>query len=225
MKTMIKGMLAATMLTAAAGALPGAAQAAVIIKTFAAGSGIAVTNSIDGVYLNVVTGVTGASSGAVAGYDINVYNNGGGLTFYGAASPYGVLATGTAGTLAVAQRLNVGATVSSTSTGFYNQFQTVGTAFQGTTGVSYVGFRFLNEVTGATNYGYLQLTTTSGDGFPATITGYAYDNAGLGLTVAAIAPTASAVPEPATWGMMILGFGMIGAAARSRKVKTTVKFA
>ncbi len=36
---------------------------------------------------------------------------------------------------------------------------------------------------------------------------------------------ASAVPEPATWGMMILGFGMIGAAARSRKVKTSVRFA
>ncbi len=37
--------------------------------------------------------------------------------------------------------------------------------------------------------------------------------------------TASAVPEPATWGMMIVGFGMIGAASRSRKVKTTVSFA
>lgn len=37
--------------------------------------------------------------------------------------------------------------------------------------------------------------------------------------------SASAVPEPATWGMMILGFGMIGAAARSRKVKTSVRFA
>ena len=36
---------------------------------------------------------------------------------------------------------------------------------------------------------------------------------------------APAVPEPATWGMMILGFGMIGAAARSRKVKTGVRFA
>ncbi len=37
--------------------------------------------------------------------------------------------------------------------------------------------------------------------------------------------TTAAVPEPATWGMMILGFGMIGAASRSRKVKTSVKFA
>jgi hypothetical protein len=34
-----------------------------------------------------------------------------------------------------------------------------------------------------------------------------------------------AVPEPATWGMMILGFGLIGAAARSRKTKTSVAFA
>ena len=35
----------------------------------------------------------------------------------------------------------------------------------------------------------------------------------------------AAVPEPASWGLMIVGFGMIGAAARSRKVKTTVRFA
>lgn len=35
----------------------------------------------------------------------------------------------------------------------------------------------------------------------------------------------AAVPEPATWGMMVLGFGAIGAASRSRKAKTTVKFA
>jgi hypothetical protein len=40
-----------------------------------------------------------------------------------------------------------------------------------------------------------------------------------------LAFNAAAVPETATWGMMILGFGMIGAAARSRKVKTAVKFA
>lgn len=42
-----------------------------------------------------------------------------------------------------------------------------------------------------------------------------------GLTFQPVA----AVPEPATWGMMILGFGMIGGAARSRKTKTTVSFA
>lgn len=37
------------------------------------------------------------------------------------------------------------------------------------------------------------------------------------------APSASAVPEPATWGMMIAGFGMIGGAARYRR--RTARFA
>ena len=34
-----------------------------------------------------------------------------------------------------------------------------------------------------------------------------------------------AVPEPATWAMMLLGFGMVGAATRYRRRKTTVAFA
>jgi hypothetical protein len=34
----------------------------------------------------------------------------------------------------------------------------------------------------------------------------------------------AAVPEPATWGLMVIGFGMIGAAARSRKTKSAVRF-
>lgn len=35
----------------------------------------------------------------------------------------------------------------------------------------------------------------------------------------------SAVPEPATWAMMIIGFGMVGSAMRRRTVKTNVSFA
>ncbi|KQU49620.1 hypothetical protein ASG67_10850 [Sphingomonas sp. Leaf339] len=42
-----------------------------------------------------------------------------------------------------------------------------------------------------------------------------------GLTV----NTVSAVPEPATWAMMLVGFGMVGAATRVRRRKTTVSFA
>lgn len=34
----------------------------------------------------------------------------------------------------------------------------------------------------------------------------------------------SAVPEPATWAMMILGFGLVGAAMRRRNVQTSVSF-
>jgi hypothetical protein len=38
-------------------------------------------------------------------------------------------------------------------------------------------------------------------------------------------PRTPAVPEPATWGMMILGFGAIGSAMRYRRTKATVNFA
>ena len=42
------------------------------------------------------------------------------------------------------------------------------------------------------------------------------------FTIASVAPVA-AVPEPATWAMMLVGFGLIGAAARRRK--TTIAYA
>ena len=38
-------------------------------------------------------------------------------------------------------------------------------------------------------------------------------------------PQQSAVPEPATWGMMIAGFGMMGGAMRTRRRRTKVSFA
>jgi hypothetical protein len=48
------------------------------------------------------------------------------------------------------------------------------------------------------------------------------------LAVSSIAPTLSAVsgaPEPATWGMMLLGFGLAGTALRRRKSRVTVSYA
>lgn len=56
--------------------------------------------------------------------------------------------------------------------------------------------------------------------FGGTVNSQVFDDFTFGST-----SVGAAVPEPATWGMMILGFGMIGAASRSRKVKTSVKFA
>ena len=38
-------------------------------------------------------------------------------------------------------------------------------------------------------------------------------------------PFAAAVPEPASWALLIGGFGMVGAAARRRAAKTTVRIA
>ena len=35
----------------------------------------------------------------------------------------------------------------------------------------------------------------------------------------------AAVPEPATWAMMIMGFGLIGGAYRSRRTQGKISFA
>jgi hypothetical protein len=183
------------------------AEAAVVTVDLSAVP-IVITNSIDGVYLNVVTGaVTPLAS---TGWDINPYNNGAGLTFYGAASPSGVLATGTAGTGAVATLLSFGDLIS--PAGQYNQFQTQGTAFQ-TAGTSYVGFRFLNESTSLINYGWLKLSTGATAGFPAAIVAYGYENTGLSVTAGAGLPP---VPEPSSLAMFGLAFA---AAAGWRSLK------
>jgi len=165
---------------------------------------IPITNSIDGVYFNLVTGATGSSGAAVSGWDINPYNNGAGLTMYGAASPSGILATGTPGTLAVATPLAFGAVIG--PAGQYNQFQTVGTGFQ-TAGLRYVGLRFQNEALGLQNYGWLQINSGAGAGFPASIVSYGYETDGGQIL-------AGAVPEPSTYAMFGLalaaGLGLRG---------------
>ena len=51
---------------------------------------------------------------------------------------------------------------------------------------------------------------------------FAFDVLNVGV---ATGPGAGAVPESATWGMMIAGFGMMGAALRSRRRSTKVSFA
>ncbi len=48
---------------------------------------------------------------------------------------------------------------------------------------------------------------------------------GNALALTAGAPSVAAVPEPATWAMMIGGCGMVGGSMRYRRRKTTVSFA
>lgn len=46
---------------------------------------------------------------------------------------------------------------------------------------------------------------------------------GVGITATRAIP--AAVPEPATWAMLILGFGAVGSVLRRRKVETAVRYA
>lgn len=67
------------------------------------------------------------------------------------------------------------------------------------------------------NYRFTAFDTTSVLTF-ASATGSAYGPALDNVSI-------SAVPEPATWGLMIVGFGMMGVAVRRRNVRTSVRFA
>ncbi len=49
--------------------------------------------------------------------------------------------------------------------------------------------------------------------------------AGAGFSSYAGTLELGGVPEPAAWGMMLLGFGLVGSSMRSRKGKTTVVYA
>ena len=72
--------------------------------------------------------------------------------------------------------------------------------------------------------------------FPGNVSGRLniYGNGGSSLTSVVFGSSqaafeidqlAAATPEPATWGMMILGFGMAGAALRVRRRKASIAFA
>jgi hypothetical protein len=183
---------------------------------------IAVPNDIDGAYLNLVNGVTGASEASVPGWDINPYNNTQGLAFYSAVSPSGVLATGTPGVLAVATSLSFGDSIS--PLGQYNQFQTTAPSFQ-SVGTRYVGFRFLNEGTSQLNYAWLEIQSggspSPNGGFPSAILRYAYENTGLSITAGEVPPIVSAVPEPQEWALMLAGLGFVSAIARRKRASAS----
>jgi hypothetical protein len=47
----------------------------------------------------------------------------------------------------------------------------------------YIGIAFYNEQTNAVNYGYIHMTTTAPEGFPARVLEYAYDKSGAAITI------------------------------------------
>ena len=97
----------------------------------------------------------------------------------------------------------------------------------------------LSTVFGADNFYYtsgpffvdgqgISFTTASGVAanlFITNSTSYRVNTQGAGLltgpVIASSSAIAAAAPEPAIWGMMILGFGLAGAALRRRRQVTT----
>ena len=163
---------------------------------------IAVPNTFAGVYINLLTGANAVTPAAVPGWDFGPWGSSNTLAFFFPGAPinsFGGVAAASAGPYL---DLPLGSVISAASTFSVSSGTAQTAAFQ-TTGSHRLGFRFFNEGTSAINYGYLTMVTTGPLGFPATVTGWSFENNGSAITV---------VPEPSTALMLSLGALALGAA-------------
>ncbi len=190
--------------------LAGAALAAPVIAKadiiFSGPVNINIPSSVGGVYLNVVTGQVGATSAAVPGWDLNPWGTSSLNFFSPTPSPGGGAMIGSGSTYSNCEcgaLIGPGSAYGSTGTVTINP----GTPLNFNSSNNYVGFRFLNEVTGQINYGWAQIALSgSAASQPRAIIAYLYDNSGASVTVGLL----TCVPEPSP----LMLFGVI-AAARS----------
>ena len=184
-----------------------APDAHAVVVTFNTPISIPATST--GVYINLLTGVTGTSS-APTNWDFNPYRAGSGtqLGFYWNQDSSNVVLGGVVvGTFpGPALSLAPGAVISGANT-FSASItgSTTGSPVL-TTGTNTLGFRFWNETlnagAGGVSYGYMNITTPAGSGFPATINSWSIENVGGAITV---------VPEPGTALLLSMGALALGA--------------
>ncbi|MEO7012942.1 MAG: hypothetical protein ABI127_01435 [Dokdonella sp.] len=161
---------------AMAAATVGSSQA--FAAVFCSSTPIAIPADINGVYVNFVTGASGTSGAGTAGWDFSAYASGGTLRFYssaGAANTTQYVGTGTTISLLAA------GTMIDASSALSPAGVVLPGAFQAGVTNGYVGVKFRNEGTAASNYGWATVTTTGPNGFPATLTGFCYQNDGTGI--------------------------------------------
>ncbi len=90
-------------------------------------------------------------------------------------------------------------------------YSTVGSLGVGLTNANYIGF----DISGATGMAYLNIDSAFYSVNLATGAASFIDTIGSGPLIGITAT--GAVPEPATWGMMLVGFGIVGSSLRRRR--------
>jgi hypothetical protein len=204
MNGLVGAMPRAAALTAVV-AVMGLAAPAHAVVVYSGPVNIPIPDSIDGVYLNVVTGAADSDPFFAPDWDVTPYSAAPGqFNLWGPTtttwlSPSGVVG----GPYPLAVGTEVGAA------GLY--FRPGGgtdVGAQVTLGaVNYFGFRFANEAAGdATHYGVLEVTF-GGSASSRAITGWLYDDAGGSVI-------AGPVPEPETYALWLAGLAAVAGAAR-----------
>lgn len=137
----------------------------------------------EGLYLNLITGVSGFRESDVPGFDIDIYaavstNPSGQMKFYwGAESTGGAGVVSSGDTYAV---LGPNVTIGPDSTFTRAAFTGDTSAWlAGTSGN--LGMRLRDETPATIVYGWLALSTTAALGFPATIEGWCYEDSGAAI--------------------------------------------
>lgn len=169
---------------------------------------IAIPSTTDGMYLNVITGQTGATGTAVSGWDINPYSATG-LGFFAPAG--GGYVRGLGSSTSLVDNLAQGTLIGPSQSFGSGQSETSGaTAFFPGSMSNLVGFRFVNEATGATHYGWMRILL-GGAGLssqPRAIIEYAYESvAGIGIGAGQI------IPAPGALALL----GLAGLTSRRRR--------
>ncbi len=212
-KHKIKTHLAAC--TLAGMAFSGSALGAIV---YSGPVNIPIPDDIDGVYFNVVTGVTGSATG----WDINPYSAiAGNFNLWGATTQTWFNTAGTI-TNASGYVLPLGTTIPNTVASFFRPGggTNIGPVVNLNSSDNYFGIYFLNESTSANNVGWVQIQFGATAGTRA-IVAYAYEN--TGATIAA-GDTGAPAPEAAFgFDVSSLNFGnvTIGTASAPQSVTLT----
>lgn len=193
-KTRLEAHFAACAVAAAAVGAIATAERADAAIVWSGIVNINIPSNVDGAYLNVITGQSGSAGSGVTGWDVNPYGATN-LQFFSSVGGGYVRGGGSSTTLV--DNLAHGTLINaSQSFGSGNAETTGSTAFNLGSMSNLVGFRFVNEATGATHYGWMRILL-GGAGLsaqPRAIIEYAYENvAGVGIGAGQIIPAPGAL--------------------------------